>query len=144
MLSVTATYALQATLYLARQAPAETVSAQQIARDLDVPANYLAKVLHTMANAGLLESTRGVKGGYRLAQDPRSLSVYDVVEPFNEFPKPSRCLLGGTCDLENPCTAHNRRLEWRRAQRNILRETHLAELLEEPALEEMTSGSQQL
>lgn len=129
MLSRTGIYALQAAMHLAQQPPEALISASVMAERLTVPANYLAKVLNRLTREGILSSTRGARGGYRLAIPSDVLSVAQVVSPFQELRTAKRCLLGGPCDESNPCTAHRRRLEWREARQSILRETTVAELL---------------
>ncbi|MBT8337890.1 MAG: Rrf2 family transcriptional regulator, partial [Gemmatimonadetes bacterium] len=97
--------------------------------DLDVPPTYLAKVLHRLAQEGVLRSSRGARGGYRLAGEPSEVTVAAVVAPFQEM-RPSRiCLLGGPCDLENPCSAHERREAWSSLALQMLESTTLADLL---------------
>lgn len=129
MLSRGGLYALQATLYLARQAPETRVSAARMAEALEVPPEYLAKVLQRLGQEGLLESTRGAHGGYQLAVSPEALTVERAVRPFEEVEPPKVCLLGGRCDSAAPCGAHLRRLEWNEARLRILASTTLADLL---------------
>ena len=133
MLSRSGVYALQATLHLAQQ-PAETcVSAASMARSLSVPPQYLAKVLHRLGREGLLASTRGARGGYRLNVPAAELTVERIVEPFDATRAPQVCLLGGSCDLDAPCTAHLRRVQWSEARRQILADTALSDLLPSPS-----------
>ena len=68
MLSKTSEYALRAVLFLARESRDIPVPAGDIATGLDVPANYLSKILHTLSRAGVVSSERGPGGGYRLAR----------------------------------------------------------------------------
>ena len=130
MLSQTGTYALQACLFLALQRPGEAVSAAAMATELDIPGNYLAKVLHRLAREGILVSLRGAKGGFRLAWEPGLLTVAAIVGPFQELRPARLCLLGGPCDLDNPCSAHERRTAWTAAALRILEQTTLADLLQ--------------
>lgn len=132
MLSRTGIYALQAAMHLAQQPPEALTSASVMAEHLAVPSNYLAKVLNRLTREGILESTRGARGGYRLAVPAEALSVADVVSPFEEPRTAKLCLLGGPCNDQDPCTAHRRRLEWHEARQSILRETTVAELLRDP------------
>jgi len=106
MLSRTAEYALRAVLFLADSgAPANV---DQIAERLRVPRNYLSKTLHRLAREGVLASTRGQRGGFRLARDPDRLSLLEVVEPFDPIRGERRCLLGRPqCSDANPCPAHS-------------------------------------
>lgn len=129
MLSRSGLYALQAALHLAQQPADEPVSAARMAEALGRPPGYLAKVLRQLGRVGILESTRGARGGYRLARPPEELTVAEVVRPFEEVTLPQVCLLGGACDTADPCTAHLRRLEWNAARERILAATTLAELL---------------
>ena len=133
MLSRSGVYALQAALHLAQQAPGASVSASQMAEHLDLPATYLAKVLQRMNQDGILSSRRGVHGGYRLTESPRSLTVERVVSPFEELRAPETCLLGGPCHEDRPCPAHRRRMEWNEARRRLLAQTTIDDLLGTPA-----------
>lgn len=76
---------------------------------LGIPRNYLSKILHGLSRAGLLESTRGPRGGFVLARDPASIVLTDVVDQFDDISGASRCLLGRPqCSDGNPCPAHHR------------------------------------
>ena len=141
MLSRTGTYALQAALHLARKSDGEAVSATSIAGAIDVPPTYLAKVLHRLAREKVLRSSRGPRGGYRLDGAPSQITVAAVVAPFQEI-RPSRtCLLGGPCDLNNPCSAHERREAWSSQALRMLESTTLADLLNGTPVPALTTPS---
>lgn len=129
MLTLTGLYALQALLHLAGRDESGQVSAGEMARELGIPRTYLAKILQRFARDGMLDSTRGPRGGYRLVRDPADLTVAQVVTPFQDLRTPQICLLGGPCDLENPCSAHARRSAWNAGYLDILEQTTLADLL---------------
>lgn len=129
MLSRSGVYALQAALHLAQYGRDQPVSASRMADALDLPPEYLAKVLRRLSKEGVLESTRGVRGGYSLATPPETLSVHRVVRPFEDVTALKRCLLGGPCHEDRPCPAHLRRLEWSQARHKILAATMLTDLL---------------
>lgn len=132
MLSQTGTYALQAVIWLATQPENTRTPARILAEELEIPGNYLAKVLQRLAREEILESTRGARGGFTLARSADELTVADVVAPFQELQKPRVCLMGGACDLENPCTAHSRRTAWNAVVMEMLRTTTVADLLTAP------------
>lgn len=109
ILSQTAVYALRAAMYLAEAPPDRPVRVDDIARALDVPRNYLSKILNVMAHAGMVTSTRGRLGGFRMGHAPDALALADVIAPFDHLAGASWCLLGGErCSDATPCAAHAR------------------------------------
>src|SRR5271165_4025777 len=59
--------------------PERQLNAAAVAEDVRLPRATVAKILKALAHAGLVAATRGATGGYRLARDPRSISVAEVV-----------------------------------------------------------------
>jgi len=129
MLNQSADYALRAVLFIARQKEGST-NADAAARALGVPRNYLGKVLNTLAHAGVLESVRGPRGGFRLARSASAITLDSVIEPFQRLPERRVCLLGDRpCDSADPCDVH---LRWRQIAdpvNNFFRTTTVAALL---------------
>ena len=72
--------------------PGRQVSAAEIAERYGVSAHHLAKVLRELGRAGLVDSARGVGGGYRFAGNARRLTLMDVIRLFEDFgpPEPDR------------------------------------------------------
>lgn len=107
MLSSTATYALRAVLYVAQHQAEGPVRVGDAAAALGLPQNYLAKVLHELARGGLLLSTRGKRGGFRLAKPPHHIALHAVVGRFDAISTRRACLLGRRdCSDRHPCPAH--------------------------------------
>jgi Rrf2 family protein len=109
MLSITSQYALRALSHLARQS-GEAVLGRDLAQSVEIPANYLSKVLLTLRNAGLVDTTRGSGGGYRLRRSANDIRLIDVVELFEDVSRGRpTCFLGRTrpCSETRPCTAHS-------------------------------------
>ncbi len=76
---------LYATLELARD-PERTLSAAELAERFDVSTHHLAKVLRTLANAGLVRGGRGAAGGYRFTGNRRRVTLMDIVALFEPAP----------------------------------------------------------
>lgn len=76
--------ALFAVLELAR-APEQQISASDIADKYGISANHLAKVLRDLVRAGLVESVRGVGGGYRFCGNAKRVTLFDVVSLFEDI-----------------------------------------------------------
>lgn len=70
-------YAIEAMACLAEQGDASMLI-REIADQTGIPLPYLAKVIHKLGEAGLVESKRGHKGGVKLAVDPASLSLLRI------------------------------------------------------------------
>jgi Rrf2 family protein len=128
ILSASATHALRAVAWLAeherRAAPAdhqprEATLGRELARKVKVPSHYLSKVLATLARAGVLTASRGVRGGYRLARPARRIRLIEVVEPFEGKRARPGCLLhpGQPCTESGGCSAH---ASWSRVNKTYL------------------------
>jgi Rrf2 family protein len=65
--------------------PARHIAAGEIAQRYGVSSHHLAKVLSELARAGVVESVRGVGGGYRFAANARRLTLMDVIQMFEDF-----------------------------------------------------------
>ena len=130
MLSQTAEYGLRAVLYIAMNADGEPVKLARIAEALHVPKNYLSKTLYQLARSGVLLSERGPVGGFALARPPESLTLAEVVEPFDSARLARRCLLGeGPCSDETACAAHARWKTIAEPMRGFFRSTVVADLI---------------
>ena len=76
-------YAVQALAELARVGGlpgGKPVPIAELARRRDIPLQFLEQLFATLRRAGLLQSQRGVKGGYTFVKDPSAVTVLDVVQ----------------------------------------------------------------
>ncbi len=97
-------YGLIAALELAGEATEEPLSASTIADRYSLPRSFVEKILHQLKQAGLVSSTQGRKGGYRLAQNPHQITVRQVLEALGESLDLVGCLGPGTpCELTQIC-----------------------------------------
>ena len=103
-----ADYALRAVLYLARryEKTTERAPTSQIAEDQEIPPSFLAKIISQLSIAGLINTSRGARGGVKLARSPEEISLLDVVEAIdgpitlNEcVADPSECAFGDNCPI---------------------------------------------
>jgi Rrf2 family protein len=84
-------WALHCCTVLALVPPDQTLPAARLAEYHGVPPAYLAKHLQALANVGIVESTAGRKGGYRLAKAPDAITVLAVVEAVEGDEPAFRC-----------------------------------------------------
>ena len=82
MLAITtkSPYAVKALTELARRGSASPVPIGEIAKARDIPVQFLEGLFATLRRAGILQSQRGVKGGYTFARPPGEVTVLEVVE----------------------------------------------------------------
>jgi Rrf2 family protein len=82
MISITSKspYALLALTELGQSSGAGPVPIGELARRRDVPVQFLEQLFAILRRAGIVSSQRGVKGGYRFARDPATVSVLEIVE----------------------------------------------------------------
>lgn len=129
MLSRTAIHALAAVAALSRLAPGTYVGTRQLAAQISAPPNYLGKLLKTLADHRLLESQKGKGGGFRLARDPHSIPLAEVIDPIEPLRRWSGCFVRPRpCSDQTPCPVHNRWRHVRDEYLRFLRETTVAEL----------------
>lgn len=105
MISQTTEYALRAVVWLAAN-PEKPLTAHQIAEATRVPAGYLAKVLQGLSRAGLLNSQRGLGGGFTLARAPTAMTMWDVVQAVDPLKRISDCPLGFEAHAGALCLLH--------------------------------------
>jgi Rrf2 family protein len=100
-------YALRAMLDLASHASEGRRRTRTIAAATDVPSHYLARILASLAAAGVLDARPGPHGGYALARAPAEISLLEIVEAVEKPTGPYACALrGGDCNLAAPCAFH--------------------------------------
>lgn len=84
-------YGLLAMVALARDYPRGPTSLAEIARSECIPVGYLEQLMARLRRAGLVESTRGVRGGYRLVAEPSRVTVGQVVRTLEGAIAPAEC-----------------------------------------------------
>jgi Rrf2 family protein len=142
MITRTGEYALRALVHLARHPRREFVLARDLARAARVPANYLAKILQTLARAGLLESRKGLRGGFRVARPLHKINLLQVLDPLERVDRYEGCILGQPkCSDENACPLHKVWTEVTLAYAGSLKKMTLEDLAQVPK-GEVPNGSE--
>lgn len=118
MLSTTSQYALRALVRLAAEPDGAAVLGRDLAKECDIPANYLSKLLWQLRNAGLVSTARGSGGGYKLDRPAGEIHLMDVVEVFEGLRNRPTCLLGkGECNEAEACSAHH---AWKKVRKTYV------------------------
>ena len=109
MLNQTAIYALRAMGYLAVQTDARPILSAHIAEEMEIPRNFLSKIINRLVQEDLVRAVRGRNGGISLARPADRIRLYDVAVLFMRIDDFSTCFLGmKACD--QGCGLHSR---WR-------------------------------
>jgi FeS assembly SUF system regulator len=97
-----ADYGLLITRLLAEQSGQLTTG--EIVRETRIPLPTVRKLLKFLVDAGVVESSRGLKGGYRLAADPADISIVEVIQAIDGPIAITDCNKeGACCDLVDSC-----------------------------------------
>jgi Rrf2 family protein len=131
LISQTAEYALRAVAALAGH-PDEPMVTQRLAETTKVPAGYLSKVLQSLGRAGLVNSTRGVGGGFVLARPATEITIYDIVQAVDPLQRIRTCPLGLASHGAHLCPLHRRLDDAMKQVEDAFRASNLAEVLAEP------------
>ncbi len=130
-------YAIRAMIFLAGLPEGVVVPFREIGRQMDVPEDFLAKILKTLVDQGVVRSTRGPHGGYRLARPADTISVLEIIEAAEGPIAINVCL-----DEDDGCSRQpicGMSAIWREGQERMLdvfRRTTLAVVAAAPSLVE--------
>ena len=89
-LNLTTDYAIRALLVL--HAVGNELSSSEISETIVVEREFTQKILRRLRKAGMVKSTRGKNGGYRLARPLSEITLFDVLSVTEETMKINRCL----------------------------------------------------
>ena len=73
-------YALLAVGYVAKNKDQKIILSQTIAKEYNIPLEYLLKILQQLVRANVLRSKRGPRGGFSLAKNPKKINMLEIVE----------------------------------------------------------------
>jgi len=132
MFSQTTEYALRAVVWLASQ-KAEPQTTMQIAATTRVPPGYLSKVLQALARANLVNSQRGLYGGFTLTRPPDKISVLEVINAVDPIHRIESCPLGLKAHGTQLCALHRRLDDAIAHIQKAFSESTIADLLAEPS-----------
>jgi len=131
-----ADYGLMALKYLAEQPGASAQSpaaqsAKDIAQAYHIPPPLLAKILQTLARAGLLVSHAGTNGGYALARPASQISAFEVIRAIDGPLFITSCItIHGSCDLAGHCTIKEPLRKVNDSIKELLSNIHINDLIE--------------
>ena len=132
MLSITAEHAVRALSEMAAKPEGALILGKDLAAIAGVPPNYLAKILWTLGNAGIIDATRGSGGGYRLRKSSSEICLREVVDLFDRHVWRESCFLSCDehCNHCQPCAVHEAWEKVRSEYMQFLESTTIAQIAE--------------
>ncbi|ADR22707.1 hypothetical protein MATR_34470 [Marivirga tractuosa] len=133
MFSKTCEYAIRATIYIANKSKEGTnVGLKDIAKNIDSPEAFTAKILQKLVKDDLVSSIKGPNGGFSLsATQQKEVYLIDVVRCIDGSQTYDGCGLGlSQCSEEKPCPIHFQFKEVRTKLKRMLENTNMVILLE--------------
>ena len=131
MFSKACEYGIKASIYIALQSiQGERVSLKKIAREINSPEAFTAKVLLQLAKIDIIKSSKGPSGGFEISKDKiDTIMLADIVFAIDGNSIYEGCALGfDTCNATKPCPIHDNFVNVREELKKMLLNTSLYEL----------------
>ncbi len=131
MFSKACEYGIKATVFIAVKSEQETrVSLNDIAREIDSPVSFTAKILQTLVKSGIIDSVKGPSGGFEIKKSKAGkIKLSKVVLAIDGDSIYKSCGLGfQNCNENKPCPLHYKFIKIREDLKTMLEETSLLDL----------------
>ncbi len=134
MFSKACEYGIRATIHISdRSQQGERVSLKAVAKAIDSPVAFTAKILQSLAKHNLVISTKGASGGYEIPEKRRSeITLFHIVEAIDGDNIYNGCGLGlKNCNERKPCPMHHQFKSIRDDLKHMLQSTTVQQLANE-------------
>ncbi len=123
-------YGLRTLMDIAQHQSGGSVTLNDIANRQKISVKYLWQVIHPLKTAGLLNVTRGAKGGYKLARRPAEIDLFEIVTILEGEVSLVDCLNKDEfCELKDVCAARSVWLEVNKVVEKSLKKIKLSDVL---------------
>ncbi|MDP2719211.1 MAG: Rrf2 family transcriptional regulator [Dehalococcoidia bacterium] len=130
-LSTRGSYGTRAMLYLALHYDEGPIQLKEIARTQAVSERYLEHLIIALKVAGMVNSTRGARGGFVLARNPSLIKISEIVQVLEGSLSPMVCIEEpGSCLRSTGCVTRDLWTEMKMAMVGVLETTTLQNLVE--------------
>ena len=131
MFSKACEYGIKASIFIAiNSRDGRRVSPKEIAKEIDSPQAFTAKILQDSVRANIINSVKGAYGGFEIdKKDISNIKLSQIVNAIDGDKIYNGCGLGlHTCDEEHPCPVHDKFKIVRSELKNMLENTNLEQL----------------
>ena len=102
-------YAVRALIYLADNRNGGIVPVAELVDELGITRPFLRKIMQLLAKAGITQSYKGNKGGFRLIKKPEDIYLIDLIETFQGDFSLNECFMNkGICPNKSSCILKSR------------------------------------
>lgn len=117
-------YAIRAVLIVAIKGKEDSkLSIQQIAKEIDSPLAFTAKIMQTLTREGLVASVKGPSGGFYLDPKAKPVSLSQIVQAMDDESVLNTCALGlKECSDEQPCPIHHQVKAYKNKLKKVMEE----------------------
>jgi Rrf2 family iron-sulfur cluster assembly transcriptional regulator len=127
--SRSAEYAIRALVHIAAVPDEEYALVKNVAAEAGIPSHFLAKILQDLARNGFLKSSKGPRGGFRLALPANEISMMRIVDSVDGPGRYDRCIgWSPECNNRVACGMHDSWMELRSRIIDYLGGTSIADL----------------
>ena len=130
-------YAVTAMLDVAMHSGSDPITLSDISRRQHISLAYLEQLFAKLRRKGLVVSSRGPGGGYRLAQTANELNVADIIEAVDESMDSTKCQGQGNCQNGEKCLTHSLWDDLSQNIRMFLNGISLADLIQKHEIKQM-------
>ncbi len=131
MFGKTCEYGLRAALYISIKSVAGSrLGIPEIAREIDAPVAFTAKILQTLSREGIISSIKGPNGGFFIEPQSKPVSLAAIIKAIEGSDGVLHtCTLGlKECSDKFPCPVHHEMKQYNEHLRKVMRETTLEAL----------------
>ncbi len=133
-ISAKSKYAVRALVELAQRNGDQPVPIADISSRKQIPLQFLEQLFSSLRKAGILNSHRGVRGGFSFKLMPEDVSVLDVVEALDGTVAPASCTIGAPCDKQETCSVQDVWTDAKSSLEAVLSEATIGDLAKKESL----------
>lgn len=130
MFSKACEYAIRAALYISvKSIDGSKLGIKEIAKEIDSPAHFTAKILQTLSREGIISSIKGPNGGFYLDPKSKPIPLDAIVKAIDGEDVLNSCSLGlKQCSDKFPCPIHHEIKAYKERIRDVMKEKTLQHL----------------
>lgn len=127
-LNTTSEYLLRIMSFMVNEEE-KTFTTKELFENLQIPFRYLRKLMITLSKSDIIDSTQGKNGGYKIAKDPKNITLLEIIRTAGEDPIGHMCFFGlEKCELVTECVMHEKWASIRENIFQVLSNTSLADM----------------